>query len=157
MLNYCPMHMVLSIACSSRKHQCCLFCIGALGRCIMLLLHTTNLTVGHSGRAFSSVSSTSMLQATTVSSAWPQMYVTASGPKVSYNGTDVIEYAEQAASTSTHPAAQSNCGKTQQFPEHITALHVTRKTKRCTANIMQHNWASTAPNCVSMRATVCHR
>lgn len=47
-----------------------------------------------------------MLQATTVSSAWPQMYVTASGPKVSYNGTDVIEYAEQAASTRTHPAAQ---------------------------------------------------
>ena len=46
--------------------------LGAVGSCIRLL-HTTNLTVGHCGSAVSSVSSTSMLQATTVSSAWPQM------------------------------------------------------------------------------------
>lgn len=99
--------------------------LGAVGRCSMLV-HTTILTVGHCGKAVSSVSSTSILQATTVSSAWPQMYVTASGPRVSYRGTDVMEYAVQAASTRTHPAVHTGLGARQIPQLHMTVQHAQR-------------------------------
>nr|GMD42171.1 hypothetical protein Iba_chr10bCG6780 [Ipomoea batatas] len=34
--------------------------------------------------------------------AWLAMYLTASGPRVSYKGTEINEYAEQAWSTMSH-------------------------------------------------------
>jgi hypothetical protein len=47
--------------------------------------------VGQRGRQGSSVGSSAALTATAASSAWLLMYSTASGPSVSYSGTETME------------------------------------------------------------------
>ena len=74
-------HVQLSAAC---KQQCTHGAVRA---------RTTSLTVGTLARQGSSVGSSGAETATAASSAWLQMYCTASGPSVSYSGTVTIEYA----------------------------------------------------------------
>lgn len=67
-------------------------------------MRTTAVTVGQAGRTLISVGSNGAATATATSSAWPQMYWTESGPRVSYKGTAIMEYACRARSTSIQSA-----------------------------------------------------
>ena len=74
---------------------------------------TTRETVGQACRHCRRVGSTAAEQAMPASSAWLQMYCTASGPSVSYSGTLISEYAQHAASTSTQSARSSGSQRLQ--------------------------------------------
>lgn len=79
--------------------ETCVRWVGRAGQ-----LRTTAVIVGQEGRTFISVGSKGAATATATSSAWPQMYWTESGPRVSYKGTAIMEYACSARSTSIQSA-----------------------------------------------------